>query len=227
MLVLLTIMIVMILLTCSYVVSYQTCCRSKLLKKFNHKYHAIARDPMDSVFSNINKEYFSNNETSMALVSKPTVNNPKKLKAFDDYFQAFRETIKNGPLGKVGELLVIAQLICMTFVALGLFPINIGVFCVSIIFPVGSISLISGILLLIFSSWHLLKEYTSDLNFDPNKMAFIENKEHVIATGPYSYVRHPVESGALLIALGLSLVTFSIERFLWTAALYFITVSEK
>lgn len=115
-----------------------------------------------------------------------------------------------GSVGERGENYVIAQFSLFLFIAIGTVPF-IGDALVDLLGP----SLILAGLYLVYRSAADLGDNLSPWPVPPKKGGLVDG-------GIYSYIRHPMYSGALLGMTGLSLITDSVTRLLLTIALYFV-----
>lgn len=114
--------------------------------------------------------------------------------------------LRTGDAGRRGEEWVVAQLVLFAFITMGINPLF--VFFIRLLgLGVGGF----GAYMLIRSAW-ILKE-----NLSPFPMPVDGN--YLITTDLYSVVRHPLYGGLILFCVGISLISNSCDRLIFTLAL--------
>lgn len=93
------------------------------------------------------------------------------------------------------------------------------------IFWIGSICIVAGVFLRLYSVWTLGKFFTLSVQ--------VTSEQKIIQTGPYKYLRHPSYSGSILSLMGISFSFRNIIGIILTVAIitiiyrYRIKVEEK
>jgi len=87
------------------------------------------------------------------------------------------------------------------------------------------IKIVGGVLLL-FSFFFFFRAFTDNTFLSPMVRIQAERKQHVVSTGVYGFVRHPMYLGAILLFIGAPLLLSSVYGLLAGAALLFLLVGR-
>lgn len=95
----------------------------------------------------------------------------------------------------------------------------------TLMFWIGSLAIIAGIILRLYSVLTLRKFFTVSVQVD--------SKQNIIQTGPYKYIRHPAYSGSIVSLIGIALAFRSVIGIVGTLIIisliygYRINIEEK
>lgn len=127
--------------------------------------------------------------------------------------QDSKDNIFSGSFGERGEGYVIAQFVALLFVAIGTIPLVGGI--IDLVF--GPLFMLLGAAIIVagvtdigaaLSPWPTTNEFTA--------------QQGLKTSGVYSYVRHPMYAGLIMIGIGLAMFTGSTTRFLLTGLLWYV-----
>jgi protein-S-isoprenylcysteine O-methyltransferase Ste14 len=127
--------------------------------------------------------------------------------------QDSRDNIFSGSFGERGEGYVIAQFVALALVAIGTVPLLGGI----IDFVFGPLFLLAGMAVIVagvteigaaLSPWPTTNEFTA--------------QQGLKTSGLYSYARHPMYAGLIMMGIGFAMFTGSTTRLLLTGLLWYV-----
>jgi len=151
------------------------------------------------------KKYISDTGNGKALMS-----NEESSNQMTKFFGTVTDNMSEGKFGDRGEPFFFAQVFLVTCILIGSVPV-VGNFMETLFGPV--LLLVGGATIA-----SALNELGDGLNPWPKPTSNTE----LTTTGVYGYVRHPIYSGLLAVALSISIITHSASRVILTLVLFAI-----
>lgn len=197
--------------------TYSTCQKSQFpafqsyavglrkLRLFETRGNLGTDSPDGGAWSFIKKGFSKSGMVLRALLRNPSYRQELSDMITIRWSSVFRN-LRTGELGRRGEEWLVAQMVLLTFILLGINPIF--VFFIRLMgLGVGGF----GAYMMIRAAW-ILKE-----NLSPFPVP-VEN-HYLVTSDLYDIVRHPLYGGLILVCVGVSLITNSCDRLIFTIAL--------